>query len=118
MKLNEERRRTLLSILRLRRGLKGDVRISSKELVAKFREAPYRWNVTGVDIRDAVHKLRLDGQPIGSDGDGYYYMTRSSEFDQTIDHMRGRFRSILEVFKKLEQGRDNLWKKENPLTLF
>ena len=60
---------------------------SSKELEVVFR-------VKGVELRRAINRLRCDGQPICSDGNGYFYAARPSEISATIAQLTGRIAKI------------------------
>lgn len=58
---------------------------------------------SGVDIRSMVHDLRIQGFPICSDNDGYYYATTADELDATINIMRSRAKEIEKVFVALNK---------------
>lgn len=54
-------------------------------------------NCRGADIREAVNKLRQEGKPICSDGNGYYIAQTVRDIENTIFSLNSRAQKILEA---------------------
>lgn len=87
-----DRTRLLIKLKRYHYGKENA--ISSKELEVAFF-------VSGKKIRDAVNALRQDGQPICSDGSGYYYATDAHELHQSIHQLGNRIINIAKAQRGL-----------------
>jgi hypothetical protein len=53
---------------------------------------------TGVHIRAIVNSLRVNGYPICSSKNGYFFAQNKAEILQTINNLRSRMESIREAF--------------------
>lgn len=49
---------------------------------------------SGVEIREIVHALRVEGVPICSGAEGYYYAKDSAEIFATVKQLKSRVTSI------------------------
>jgi hypothetical protein len=49
---------------------------------------------SGVEIRELVHKLRVEGVPICSCSDGYYFASDSAEVFATVKSLQSRINNI------------------------
>ena len=50
--------------------------------------------------------LRMQGYPIGSNGNGYFWAKRPEELDQTIEHMESRIRRQSVILNKVKSIRE------------
>ena len=50
--------------------------------------------IAGPAVRAIVHRLREQGHPIGSSGQGYWYAGSPTELAPTITHLEQRIRSM------------------------
>ena len=50
--------------------------------------------IAGPTVRAIVHRLREQGHPVGSSGQGYWYAGSPSELAPTITHLEQRIRSM------------------------
>jgi len=55
------------------------------------------YKLTGVKVRLMVHAMRHIGYPIGSFGNGYYWMHDASDVNVTLDHVDQRINSMNEL---------------------
>ena len=60
------------------------------------------FELTDAEIRHIVSHARLDGEPIGSGGRGYFYARNPGQLDQTIAHLKARECKISMVREALE----------------
>lgn len=65
-------------------------RMSSKFLKRQF-------NLTDVDIRNYIHQMRINGEPIISNSKGYKYSIKRNELLDTYLSLKNRGISILEA---------------------
>lgn len=57
-----------------------------------------RWKgLSGTEVRAMVHRLRVNGKPIGSNSKGYFFAHTSEELKTTYKHLEQRISSIEEV---------------------
>ncbi|MAH43700.1 hypothetical protein CL614_08350 [archaeon] len=75
------------------------------------------YNCKGVDVRQAVHSLRMEGMPICSGTKGYWLAQTSAEVQNTIEHLEERECGIRVVRKALEKSQTRWFSHEQP-TLF
>lgn len=61
------------------------------------------FDMKGKELRNLVNVLRLDGVPICSDGNGYFYAKDEQEIRTTIKHMRNRIAGITAAINGLQQ---------------
>lgn len=61
-----------------------------------------------VQIRQMVHRLRLDGEPICSSDCGYYYASSISDLDRTLANLGSRIKSIREAFDGLSKTKRHM----------
>jgi hypothetical protein len=61
--------------------------------------------VPGATIRDVVREARRKKIPIGSNSSGYYLITKQSELDETVKHLRSRALSELETHRLMKNIR-------------
>lgn len=71
------------------------------------------FDISGIQLREIIHELRLEGYPIGSGNDGYFYARDKSELIDTINNLLGREIKIREVRLALEK----CFSKDNQLNL-
>lgn len=67
-----------------------------------------RFHVSGRNIRNIVHILRCEGNPICSDENGYYYATTKRELVGSIRQLDSRIRKIKQARDGLESAISNL----------
>ena len=80
-----------------------------RDLVHVKQEKPIKsikiqrtYNLKGSEVRQIIHQLRLDGVPICSGSDGYYYPRDRIEATHTINHLRSRAISLFDIVKAME----------------
>lgn len=56
---------------------------------------------SGADLRRVVNELRQDGEPVGSNRNGYFYCIRYSEINDTVQHLHHRADGILKAAEGL-----------------
>ena len=70
-----------------------------------------------VEVRAMVHRLRVDGFPIGSNSKGYFWAYSPEDLETTIKHLEQRENSIFEVRNILLKTFRSM-KKEVQVNLF
>lgn len=55
------------------------------------------FKVSGVEVRRLINTARSNGDPICSNGKGYYIAKDSEELQRTIDSIQGRINSMSEA---------------------
>lgn len=68
----------------------------------KSRQIELRTQLSGAEIREIVHELRLSKHPIASDDRGYYMARSEQELEHTKAQLRSRGSKILEVARALD----------------
>gem|GEM_PF-741501 len=68
---------------------------------AQSKTVEKRFHVSGRNIRNIMHTLRCEGNPICSDENGYYYATTKQE-------LMGSIRQLDSRISKIKQARDGL----------
>lgn len=63
----------------------------------------------GVQIREMVHRLRVNGYPICSGEEGYYYAETRKDVERTLNSLRSRYNSILNAYNGLHNGMEQLF---------
>ena len=92
----------ILALLQERVG--SDQAIPAETLAAKATDF-YNVSVTGREIRQAVHDLRMAGQPICSGSGGFFWPVCLQDVLATADHeFRGEARSMLKTARLLRQS--------------
>jgi len=66
--------------------------ITGKQIVSDYF-VRYQSEICDVNVREAVHCLRVNGEPIGSNADGYYYCTSEHEWNETRSRLLGRIKN-------------------------
>jgi len=61
----------------------------------------YFFDISGVEVRQIVNKLRCDGQPVCSNVNGYFYAKNSNEINNTIQQLLGRTKKIADAVQGL-----------------
>lgn len=61
------------------------------------------FKITGSELREIIHNLRLSGEPIASNSLGYYYAKDYTEIIGTINMLASREAKIREVRLALEK---------------
>lgn len=61
-------------------------------------------------IRREINKARSDGEPICSDGDGYYYAETPNELNHTIKRMNSRIHKQIRAREGLKKAQRKLEK--------
>ena len=79
----------------------------------KSIEIQRTYDIKGAEVRQIIHQLRLEGIPICSGPDGYYYPRDRIEATHTINHLRSRAISLFDIVKAMEEHFD----KENQQSL-
>ena len=65
-------------------------------------------NLKGSDIRAEVNRLRTAGEPIASDGNGYYIATTQEELTATIRNLQSRRNAMNRAIIGLLEARNKL----------
>lgn len=73
--------------------------ISGRQLCEYF-------GLTGSLIRKLISKLRIEGHPVCSDGNGYFYASTVQEIDATIGHLSSRRKEMMHAEKGLRQAKE------------
>ena len=63
-----------------------------------------RLGITGAEVRNAIHKLRLANNPIGSDTNGYWIATEPDELNRTISSLNSRISQMIAVRESLKKS--------------
>ena len=79
----------------------------NKKLFSKQIER--RYGLSGAEIRSIIHQLRLEGKPVCSGDKGYWLAHSLIDARSTINHLRSRARSMMEIANSIES---NLKKEE------
>ena len=73
------------------------------------------FDINGAAVRQAVNRLRCNGQPVCSDVNGYFYAKNANEINDTITQLLGRTKKITDAAQGLVlshqifyDGRDGL----------
>ena len=61
-----------------------------------------------VGVRGAVNQLRSEGEPVCSNGDGYWYASTTLEIQNTIEELEARSRSMNNAIAGLRICRDRM----------
>lgn len=64
--------------------------------------------ITGRLLHRAINELRVEGYPICSDTNGYFYAANSEEIDGTVQHLVSRAQEMLTARDGLEKSKANL----------
>jgi len=97
----------VLALLRERVGV--DQAISAADLAAKAT-AYYGDAIGEREVRQIVHDLRLEGQPICSSGDGFFWPASLQDVLDTAEReFRSHARSMLMVARRLRQAGNRLF---------
>ena len=73
--------------------------ISGRQLCEYF-------GLTGSLVRKLINKLRIEGHPVCSNGNGYFYASKLEEIDATNSHLSGRRKEMLHAEKGLRQAKE------------
>ncbi len=63
-----------------------------------------RYGISGAEIRSIIHQLRKEGKPVCSGSNGYFMPEGLIEARHTINHLRSRANSILEIARSIEDS--------------
>ena len=55
------------------------------------------FDIKGVAVRQAVNRLRCNGQPVCSNADEYFYAKNANEINDTITQLLGRTKKIIDA---------------------
>lgn len=69
----------------------------------KSRVIEQRTQLSGSELRDIIHELRLSKHPIASDSEGYYIARSEQELQHTKAQLMSRATKIMEVVKALDK---------------
>lgn len=69
--------------------------------------------IGGVTVREMVSHLRVEGNPVGSSGKGYFWASKPEELQETVDHLRARITRMEHVMS----GLDRCFQDDNQLSL-
>ena len=61
-----------------------------------------RFGIGPTEVRGIVRRLRLGGAPIGSGGNGFFWITDPEEARATAAHLKSRIREMARVISVLE----------------
>lgn len=61
------------------------------------------FSVSGVEVRRLINAARSNGDPICSNGKGYYIAKDKEELRHTIESMRGRIKAMSEAVDGMEK---------------
>ena len=76
-----------------------------KENPILSRQIENTFDISGVNVREIVHYLRVyDKQPVCSDSSGYFYARNKMEASHTVKQLRSRVRHINEAATALESA--------------
>ena len=65
-------------------------------------------NLKGTQIRAEVNRLRTEGEPIASNGSGYYIATTDEELTATIRNLESRRNAMNRAIEGLMEAKFNL----------
>ena len=82
----------LLDKLKIARMGVGKVPMSAGRIAGDYY-TKFHVKVEGSEIRAAVNHLRRNGEPIGSNADGYWYCTDESEWEETRARLLERIKN-------------------------
>lgn len=89
--------------------------ISGTALAERYTEH-FKEYISDADMRKIINRRRAAGDPIGSNGDGYYYAVNRRELEKTIAGLKHRIKSIQDAIKGLEscyRGQDLFSQSQN-----
>ncbi len=84
--------------------------IASRELECMF-------SVGGKRLRGTVNRLRREGVPIASNGNGYFYADTGQEIHTTIAHMTHRISGIAAAIRGLTRSLERFDTQQTTLSL-
>lgn len=73
--------------------------ISGRQLCEYF-------GLTGSLVRKLINKLRIEGEPVCSDGNGYFYASTLKEIEATIAHLSSRSREMMNAEEGLRKAKE------------
>ena len=79
-----------------------------KEHRITSRELEEVTHLTGSEIRREVNRLRTEGEPIASDGGGYYIATTEEELTATIRNLQSRRNAMNRAIEGLMEAKYKL----------
>jgi len=85
---------------------------NNKETWFKSYEIQEELDLSGAEVREAVHNIRVEAFPILSGSKGYKYATDIEDLNHTIASMFSRIGSIGEASRGLVQSRDRFFGKQ------
>jgi hypothetical protein len=89
--------------------------ISAADLASKA-SAFYNVEITGREIRQVVHDLRISGQPICSGSNGFYWPDSLQDVLRTADlEFRSEAKSLLQTARKIREAGRRLFGGQNRL---
>tara|TARA_Y100001963_G_C6781993_1_gene450463 strand:+ start:537 stop:857 length:321 start_codon:yes stop_codon:yes gene_type:complete len=80
----------------------------------KMKQIASRYSINDRVVRDVIHELRLEGNPICGDGSGYFWPKYKSEWDRTAQ----RLGSFVKNLKEAIDGGDSFYNKDGQEALF
>ena len=80
-------------------------RHTGAENAARSARIKYLFGIKGTQVRQAVNRLRCNGQPVCSGANGYYYAKNRDEINSTITRLLGRARKISAAARGLALSR-------------
>ena len=70
----------------------------------KSRDICFALGVTGSQVRDAVHKARAEGIPVGSDSNGYFLALNPKDLEHSIRHLNSRIHELIVAREGLKKA--------------
>ena len=61
----------------------------------------HTFGISGASLRQIVNRLRSNGQPVCSDGNGYFYAKNRDEINNTVTQLLRRTRKITDAAQGL-----------------
>ena len=76
-----------------------------------------RLHISNADVCMLVHDARIEGHPIGSGSNGYFYCNEAEDLDSTIAQIQGRINSLVKIQIALAKTRSRLSGEQGTLKL-
>lgn len=78
------------------------LRCATRETPLLSREIEKELDIPGSAVRSLARHARLNGKPICSNQNGYFYATTREELQSTLEHLRQRASIMLEMASRME----------------
>jgi len=92
-----------------------EIKRHTQEDPIKSKQLEQKWFISGTQVRDTIHYLRVHKkEPICSDSNGYFYARNKQECKHTIAQLRSRMIKLSQVAKAME----NMFMKDSQEVIF